>query len=52
MSRLKCDAELIDQVSVDMDSQTKSKMDAVFATFSDLELFILMNCNGTRWKEC
>ena len=51
MSRLKCDAELIDQVSMDMDSQTKAKLDAVFATFSDLELFILMKEFGFLGKE-
>lgn len=48
---LKCDDDLIDQISVDMDPHTKAKLDAVFAAFSDLELFILMKEFGFFGKE-
>jgi len=35
-------SDFVDDIKLDMDPYTKAKLDAVFATFSDLELFILM----------
>lgn len=43
--------EIEDEIEFEMDEITKAKMDAVFATFSDLELFILMKEFGFFGKE-
>lgn len=44
-------ADIEDEIEFEMDPVTKAKMDAVFATFSDLELFILMKEFGFFGKE-
>lgn len=44
-------ADIEDEIELEMDPVTKAKMDAVFATFSDLELFILMKEFGFFGKE-